>query len=282
MKDVDAIRRCSRRRFCGFSLALLGSGVAAPPVAAQSAMPVETGFINGQVTANGRTMLYVVYVPRGYTPEKQWPVILFLAGGFTSGSDGFHPLFIDLPRGANFTGDTRPLLTNAGNLGVAVMRNPQRFPCLVVWPQMPSGNDLTEWTGRFQDLALQALEEVVVKYNGDRNRLTVTGVSLGGDGTWDVATDHPNLFAAAMPIAGQGDYAPKKIAQALKSLPIWAFQGDKDDPNWVRGLRATVAAVQAAGNTNVLYTEFPGLGHNVWDMVYDDPKVIGWLLAQKR
>ena len=249
-----------------------------PPVAAQSPAPVETGFINGQVTANGKTMVYVVYVPRNYAPDKQWPVILFLHGSYGWGTDGFQPVFHTLARGSN---DLATLNTTAGALGVAVMRNPQRFPCLIVWPQMPSAGD---WQGTIEDLAIRILEQVIVKYNGDRNRVYLTGISLGSRGTWMVAADHPDLFAAAMPIASApcvGPAAREEMAQKLKSLPMWVFQGGKDvEP--ISCVRALVAAVQAVGNPNIQYTEFPDLGHNVWDMVYDNAQAIAWLLAQKR
>jgi predicted peptidase len=240
---------------------------------------VETGFINGQVTANGKTMVYVVYVPRDYSPAKQWPVILFLHQSTIEGHDGFLPLFTDLPRGGNATpaNIAQSMLTGAGSLGVAVMRNPQRFPCLVVWPELPSAGS---WSGIYNDLALRALEEVVEKYNGDRNRLYLTGISLGGAGTWTLAAVRPDLFAAAMPIAGGGN--PATMAPALKSLPIWVFHGGADMTVSPASDRAMVAAIQAEGNPNIKYTEYPGLGHNVWDMAYDDPAVIAWLLAQKR
>jgi predicted peptidase len=82
-----------------------------------------------------------------------------------------------------------------------------------------------------------------------------------------------------MPIAGCGDYSTKKIAQAVKSLPIWVFYGEKDAPGCARTL---VAAIRAAGDPNVQYTEYPGVAHDSFDIAYEDPKVIEWLLAQKR
>jgi predicted peptidase len=229
---------------------------ASPPVAAQSPAPLETGFINGQVTANGITMLYVVYVPEDYSPEKQWPVIMFLAGSGHGGNDGYSPV--------------------TDTLGVQLWRHPQMFPCLVMFPQ-PSGDG---WSGRNEDLALQALEEVVQQYHGDRNRLYLTGLSAGGDATWRLASNHPELFAAAMPVAGCGSAG--KAALALKSMPIWVFHGDRDPLEGVSCARAMVAALQAAGNANIHYTEYPGIGHDAWDFAYRDPKVMEWLLAQKR
>jgi predicted peptidase len=231
---------------------------------------VETGFINGQVTANGKTMLYVVYVPRNFAPEKKWPVILYLHGANADGKDGFRQVFLY-------------------GIGVTLWQQPQQFPCLVVMPQHPNRPG---WSGTWNDLALQALEEVVKKYGGDRNRLYLTGVSLGGQATWQMASDHPALFAAAMPVAGWvGDrsFTPKaataaqaKVAQALKSLPLWVFHGGADTTAPPGFDRQLVALIQAAGNPNIRYTEYPGLGHDVSDITYGSPKVIAWLLAQHR
>jgi predicted peptidase len=268
--------------FC-LCLGLRTALVAPPPVGAQSPAAVVTGFIDGQVTANGATMGYVVYVPRNYTPDKPWPVILFLHGAYADEGDGlgpYAPLLGTLPPTGPY-----PLpgsIVWGGDLGGAVTRNPQRFPCLVVWPQIPGSNTFGPWDGDFEKMALQALEEVVQKYNGDRGRLYVTGISLGGIGTWNFATDHPTLFAAAMPLCGWADRSTDQVAQALKSLPIWVFHGDKDSLIPVENSRMLVAAVRATGNPNVKYTEYPGVDHNCWDIAYNDPTVIAWLLAQKR
>jgi len=219
---------------------------------------VETGFINGVVQANGKTMPYVVYVPRNYTPEKQWPVILFLHGAGEVGTDGFRQVLV--------------------GIGQQLMVNPKRFPCLVVMSQLPSG---AAWSGSWNDLALQALEAVVEKYGGDRNRLYLTGLSLGGNGTWTIVSKHPELFAAAMPIAGWVDN-PVTVAPALQSLPLWVFHGSADPIVSPVSDRNLVKLITAEGNPNIQYTEYPGAGHNVWDMAYGNNKVIVWLLAQHR
>src|SRR5262249_51400455 len=114
------------------------------------------------------------------------------------------------------------------------------------------------------------------------NRVYLTGLSLGGDGTWRLASDHPDLFAAAMPTATSFFGPTDQRVQALKSMPLWVFHGAADHTTPPQNARKWVAALQAAGSTTVQYTELPGLGHNVWDIAYNDPKVIQWLLAQKR
>jgi predicted peptidase len=231
--------------------ALIGS------LALPAAGDVATGFIQGKVEAGGTAMRYVVYVPRSFAPDKPWPVILFLHGAAAAGPDGLRSV--------------------VGGLGWSLWQSPGRFPCLMVFPQQAVA---APWSGIANDLALQALEAVVQKYNGDRSRLYLTGISSGGDGTWTLAAAHPELFAAAVPIAGSGD--PAKLAPALKSLPIWAFHGAEDKVVSPRRAQALVAAIQAAGNPNIQYTEYPDNGHNIWQLVYGDAKVIEWLLAQKR
>jgi predicted peptidase len=227
------------------------------PLAATSAQtPVETGFLNGTAEVNGRKMPYVVYVPRDYVPEKQWPVILFMHGSGEQGTDGLRQV--------------------VGGLGQQIHWNSHRFPCLAVMPQTYSG----QWTGATGDLTLRALDDVVAKYNGDPSRLYLTGLSIGGNGTWSLAARYPERFAAIIPISGWGD--PKTMAPKLKSLPIWVFHGEKDPSVPVQSDRDMVAAIQAEGNANIKYTEYPGAGHNVWDRTYDNAQVIQWLLAQKR
>jgi predicted peptidase len=242
----------------GLILLLLMALVGSPPVAAQSSPLLPNSFIIQTVQANGQSMPYAVWLPPDYSPAQQWPVILFLHGGGHRGADGIFPVL--------------------DGIGPQLWQNPKRIPCLVVMPQLPSA--VREWDGSRNNIALEALEAVVVKYGGDRNRLYLTGLSVGGDGTWRLAAAHPELFAAAMPIAGRGS-AVVSVSQvpALKSLPLWVFHGGLDDPTYDRKL---VAEIQAEGNPNIQYTEYRGVGHNVWDLAYADPKVIAWLLAQKR
>jgi predicted peptidase len=247
---------CSHRPF-PWLLTLVLALLAAAPLAAVSADVVaETGFINGTAELNGRKMPYVVYVPRSYAPDKQWPVILFMHGAGEQGTDG--------------------LRQTAVGIGPHIIWNSRRFPCLVVMPQTSSGT----WTGTSGDLALRALDDVVAKYNGDRSRLYLTGLSLGGNGTWALAAKYPERFAALIPICGWG--SPAAMAPKLKSLPIWVFHGDRDSVVSVKSSRDMVAAIQAAGNVNIKYTEYPGADHDVWDRTYNNQQVIAWLLAQKR
>jgi predicted peptidase len=237
-------------------LALSIALVAPRHALAQSTPTVEGDLVFGRVKAQGRSMPYVVYLPPNYSPEKEWPVILFLHGAGEGGGDGLKQVGV--------------------GIGPQLRLRPERFPCLVVMPQTYTGS----WSLLSGNLALQAMDEVVEKYHGDRNRLYLTGLSLGGNGTWVLASAYPERFAAILPICGWGN--PAAMAPKLASLPIWVFHGAADSTVSVQNSRAMVAAIQAAGSTTLRYTEYPGAGHDIWDRTYGNPEVIAWLLAQKR
>ncbi len=215
----------------------------------------ETGFVPKSIEFEGQTYRYAVWVPGDYAPAKRWPVVLFLHGMGESGSDGeFH--------------------TTVG-LGKAIRGHPERFGALVVMPQLPVD---CRWEGPMQDLALATLDATLREYNGDRDRIVLTGLSLGGYGTWLLGGRYPEKFCALLPICGGGNPAD---AAKLARLPIWCFHGDADAAVPVERSREMVEAVRAAGG-QVRYTELPGVEHNSWDPTYEDPEVIEWMLAQRR
>jgi predicted peptidase len=215
----------------------------------------ETGFVPKLVDLDRQEYRYAVWVPRDYTPDREWPVILYLHGIGESGSDGeFH--------------------TTVG-LGRAIRSHPERFEALVVMPQMPVGS---RWKGRILDLALATLDATLREYRADRDRVVLTGLSLGGYGTWLLGSQQPERFCALLPICGGGDPAN---AAKLARLPIWCFHGDADPVVPVERSREMVAAVRAAGG-DVKYTELAGVEHNSWDPAYGDPEVVKWMLAQHR
>ena len=182
-------------------------------------------------------------------------MILFLHGMGECGDDGvFH--------------------TTVG-LGRAIRRHPERFGALVVMPQLPVDH---RWEGAMQTLALATLEATLKEYSADHERIALTGLSLGGFGTWSLGSRCPERFCALVPICGGGDPAE---ARELAQLPIWCFHGDADPAVSVELSRQMVAAVRAAGG-EIRYTELPGVTHNSWDAAYGDPEVVAWMLAQRR
>jgi len=240
-----------------------------------SVQQVQTGFLDRTVTVSGRAYHYQVYVPADYASKPTWPAILFLHGAGERGDDGL-------------------LQTNVG-LAPAIRQNPSRYPAIVVFPQVPRDS---QWVGTPADMAIAALQQTMREFHVDPSRVYLTGLSMGGHGTWYVAYRHPELFAAVVPICGwvrefvmfrgsvpvvPGDSAQimPLLVQKLGKVPIWIFHGEVDQVVNVNGSREPAAALKAAG-ANVRYTELLGLNHNSWDAAYASDEFVRWLFAQQR
>lgn len=127
-------------------------------------------------------------------------------------------------------------------------------------------------------LTLEVLAKLQKEFSIDDKRLYLTGLSMGGYGTWDTLARYPNLFAAAVPICGGGD---ESAAATLKDIPIWCFHGGADTTVPTERSRNMIKAIKDAGGTPQ-YTEYPGVGHNSWDKAYSEPELPNWLFAQHR
>jgi poly(3-hydroxybutyrate) depolymerase len=149
-------------------------------LAATLAPAAETGFLNRSVTVDGEDYRYVVYVPRAYNAAMRWPVILFLHGSGESGTDGLLQTELGLPR--------------------AVRRHPERFPAVIVMPQADRGKKWSD--AAMEKQALAALDASAKEFHGDPERTYLTGLSLGGYGTWSMAANNPGRFAALVPVCG--------------------------------------------------------------------------------
>ena len=244
---------------CAFAFSLS----AAWQQSADDAQPAATGFLYKTLTIDKETYAYSVYVPPDYTPEKAWPVILFLHGSGERGDDG--------------------LLQTEVGLGRAIRRNYRTIPAIVVMPQC---RPQTAWVGPMAQMALRCLEATSREYRCDPDRLYLTGLSLGGNGAWLLAAQYPDSFAAVVPICGFAELREstglvEKLAPRLKNMPIWCFHGDADGNVPVEKSREMVAAIRKVGGT-IEYTEYAGGTHNVWDRTYGDYKLWKWLFAQKR
>ncbi|MBN2312106.1 MAG: dienelactone hydrolase family protein [Candidatus Hydrogenedentes bacterium] len=232
--------------------------------AKRPAAPV-TGFIDKVMTVDGQERAYVVFVPRGYDGRKSWPLIVFLHGAGERGSDGYKQSEV--------------------GLGRAVRMAPDRFPCLVLMPQCPEEGwwckDGSGWADEFQPGTAhidRALADTLAEYNVDPARVYLTGLSMGGFGTWIYGAQHADTFAALMPICGGGNTAD---GATLAKLPIWVFHGANDSVVPVERSREMVEAVKAAGG-DVQYSELPNTDHNSWDQAYGNGDAIAWLLSQHR
>lgn len=217
---------------------------------------IATGFVPTTVEIDGRTYRHTVWVPLEYTAEQAWPAILSLHGKGECGDDGKSHTVV--------------------GLGKAIRTNPERFPAIVIMPQIPVGHRWEE--DAMQHVAVTALDAACRAYNIDSDRIALTGLSLGGFGTWSLGARQPERFCALAPICGGGDV---RTAPQLAARPIWCFHGDADPVVPVERSREMVKAVRVAGG-DVRYSEMPGVTHNSWDPAYGDPELIEWLLTQRR
>lgn len=238
------------------SVALFGCGSEAQ---GPSATGAESKYVTATHTdASGRDWRYVVFVPAGAGPAKKLPVILFLNGWGESGDDGLRQI--------------------SNNFGAEVWRMRDHFPFLAVCPQRTEDGG---WTGNSPDTlrALAMLDAAIERYGGDPDRVYLTGVSFGGAGVWEIASAHPERFAALVPIAAGGAGDPNQIAAA--GLPVWVFYNARDYKGLVRAAREGRKTVLEAG-LSPLATEYDREGHNAWDPTYDLPALYSWLLEQSR
>jgi predicted peptidase len=138
---------------------------------------------------------------------------------------------------------------------------------------------MTAEPGSQMKAALAALDDTIKKEQIDESRLYLTGLSMGGYGSWDLAARQPERFAAVVPICGGGD---EKQAPKLAKLPIWVWHGDADQAVKVTRSRQMVEAIKAAGGSPK-YTELPGVGHDSWTAAYNGPEnCLSWLFEQKK
>lgn len=195
---------------------------------------------------------YLLYLPPGYDKEeKSWPLVLFLHGAGESGQD-LNKVKVHGP----------PKLVEAG----------KEFPFIVVSPQAPRMG----WDAQTLNALL---DDVVATHKVDKDRIYVTGLSMGGFGTWALAAAYPDRFAALAPICGGGNSAD---AKKLKNLPIWVFHGAKDNVVPPSRSENMVKALKEAGANHVKFTLYPNANHDSWTETYNNPEVWEWLLQQKR
>lgn len=196
-------------------------------------------------------MDYLISLPEGYDQKEKWPLLLFL-------------------HGAGERGENLDLVTIHGP--PMLLKNGKKFPFIVVSPQCPKEQ-------LWQAVELTALlNEIEEKYRVDKDRIYVSGLSMGGFGTWSLAAYTPYRFAALVPICGGGE---KFWVKKLKHLPIWVFHGAKDTAVPLERSQSLVDVLKRVGS-DVKFTVYPEAGHNSWTETYDNPQVYEWLLKQKR
>ncbi len=195
---------------------------------------------------------YLLFLPKNYGHgRKKWPLILFLHGAGERGTDINLVKVHGIPR---------------------IVESQPDFPFIAVSPQCP----LDEWWSVSMLDAL--LDEIVDQYRVDEDHIYVTGLSMGGYGTWNLALAYPERFAAIAPICGGGKPA---LASKIRHLPIWVFHGGKDDVVPLAESQAMVDALKSYGS-DVKLTVYPDAGHDSWTETYNNPELYKWLLSHKR
>jgi hypothetical protein len=196
---------------------------------------------------------YLLFLPQDYKndSQKKWPMIMFLHG----------------------SGERGTVLDSVKKHGPPkIVEQRKDFPFIVVSPQCPPNEGWSVVTLN------KLLDEVIAQNRVDTERIYLTGLSMGGFGTWEYAMAYPNRFAAIAPICGGG--APEK-AWALRNMPIWVFHGAKDQTVPVKLSEDMVSALKKVGN-DVKFTVYPEAGHDSWTDTYNNPELYAWFLKQKK
>jgi predicted peptidase len=248
--------------------AFLDKYLRSAPAGSSAAQDAVDGFVARSFkAASGVTMPYRLFVPELAARKQPLPLVVYLHGGGGIGTDNLKQI----------SGG------NANGTHVWTTADAQRTrPAFVLAPQLPENQawavPATDALSAYAQAALEIVATLSREFAIDSSRIYLTGQSLGGRGTWDIISKRPDVFAAAVPLCGDG--SASRIV-AARGVPIWAFHGAKDPLVPVAGSRDLVAALQRAGSP-VKYTEYPDVEHNVWTRAYVDPQLHEWLFRQRR
>ncbi len=220
----------------------------------------QTQQVFDSALARKRSLKYWLHLPTGYgdDPDARWPLILFL-------------------HGAGERGDDMALVKKHGIARIA--DEEPDFPFIAVSPQCP----VDHWWSDFIPELAALLDEVQATHAVDGGRIYLTGLSMGAFGSWHLASEYPERFAAAALVCGAPPWHLDMARRAarLNRLPLWFFHGDADDVVDIVGSRAMVDAVHAAGG-DPQFTIYPGVKHDSWTETYANPALYEWLLSKER
>jgi len=205
---------------------------------------------------------YLLFLPQDYVPKgtNRWPLILFLHGAGERG-------------------------TNLQKVAVhgppKIVKNRPDFPFILVSPQCPTDEI---WDN---ETVLGLLDDVIRRHKVDTNRIYLTGLSMGGFGSWSLALQHPERFAAVAPICGGGNsidilLASRRNAADLKRLPFWVFHGGKDPVVVPAESERMVNALKRVGVKEIELTVYPEADHDSWTQTYANEKLYDWFLKHRR
>ena len=217
---------------------------------------------NRNVQIDSDSYDYQIYIPPNLRNEQNLPVIVFLHGIRERGSGGFVP--------------------TEGAIGKIIRQYFAQFPAIILLPQCRPGK---YWSDSVMDeMVVRALEQTIEEFGADRNRVYLTGLSMGGYGVWHFAYAYPQKFAAIVSICGGSSITVgdrfSGLARKVGKTPAWLFHG-ADDPIVAVAESRQIAAALKAHEGNVKYSEYAGVGHNVWLNVLAEKELMPWLLSQR-
>jgi predicted peptidase len=200
------------------------------------------------------TCKYLFYLPEGYSHSgPAWPMMLFLHGAGERGDDLEKVKMHGPPK---------------------LVEGRKDFPFIVISPQCPSDS----WWPKEIEILKNLVDEICNTYSVDEERIYLTGLSMGGYGTWSLASEYPERFAAIAPICGGGE---PFFGYKLRNVPVWAFHGAKDNLVPLEKSEQMVEAIKNAGGQAKL-TVYPDAGHDSWTATYENEKLYEWFLKHKR
>jgi len=216
-------------------------------------------FLQRTTIFNDMQFQYVIYLPLNFSPEQRYPFILFLHGAGERGNDNIKPAQVGLIP--------------------AAQQNPTFYPAIITIPQIPNGMDWGPKDGL--KIAMSALEETLTEFKTqiELDRLYLTGLSMGGYGTFTLASLFPKKFAAIAPICAP--YTCNERTNKILSIPMWVFHGANDDIVDVIYSRDIVDFLKKSGANEVKYTEYEGVDHKSWERAYREKDFVDWLFSKK-
>jgi predicted peptidase len=218
---------------------------------------------------------YRLHTPQNRDNQKKYPLVLFMHGAGERGIDNRYQFFRFAPVKFWETEDCFVLAPQCPSRDYTA----DNAGC--VWVDTPFGapqHTMQETPTKPMQLVISLLDSILHLPQIDKNRVYITGLSMGGFATWELLQRFPEKFAAAIPVCGGGDSA---YAQSLAKIPIWAFHGDEDKTVIPERSRAMVEAIEKSGG-KPHYTEYKGVGHGAWSPTYSNPDVWKWLFEQKK
>jgi predicted peptidase len=249
---LDFVRRLvtkSAMRFCLIALTLT---LACNRLFAADPTPGKQ--VEQTLKVDDKQISYLLYLPTNFNPTTKVPLMLFLHG----------------------RGESQGPLSVVAKWGPpARVEHGYDYPFVIASPQCPT-NESWPQDGQ-QKLLVALLDHLEKSFPIDTDRIYLTGLSMGGYGSWRLATAYPERFAAVVPVCGAGNPGD---AGRLKNLPIWVFHGTEDKAVPFKSSRDMVEAIEKSGGTNVWFTSLEHIGHNSWEATYATPELYEWLAKQ--